>query len=134
MTTAQLHDDRPPRHDPGRTDHRRSAEAPDAALLDAAGALLRALSAPARMAIVLRLRENDCCVHDLVDALGLPQPLVSQHLRVLKSSGVVTGERAGREVRYHLMDEHLAHIVTDALEHADELQSQPVDAEDGGAS
>jgi len=86
----------------------------------AAGDLLRALAAPVRIAIVLELREAPCCVHDLVDALAVPQPLVSQHLRVLKAAGVVQGERRGREVVYSLVDGHLAHIVVDALAHAEE--------------
>jgi ArsR family transcriptional regulator, zinc-responsive transcriptional repressor len=86
----------------------------------AAGDLLRALAAPVRIAIVLELRESPCCVHDLVDALAAPQPLVSQHLRVLKAAGVVHGERRGREVVYSLVDDHLAHIVVDAVAHAEE--------------
>ena len=88
--------------------------------LAAAGDLLRALAAPVRIAIVLQLREAPCCVHDLVDLLELPQPLVSQHLRVLKEAGVVHGERRGREVVYSLVDDHLAHIVVDAVAHAEE--------------
>ncbi|MDR3659377.1 MAG: metalloregulator ArsR/SmtB family transcription factor [Mycobacterium sp.] len=88
--------------------------------LDAAGDLLRALAAPVRIAIVLQLRESQRCVHELVDALNVPQPLVSQHLRILKSAGVVAGERAGREVMYRLVDHHLAHIVVDAIAHAEE--------------
>jgi ArsR family transcriptional regulator len=88
--------------------------------LAAAGDLLRALAAPVRIAIVLQLREAPCRVHDLVDALQLPQPLVSQHLRVLKEAGVVYGERRGREVVYALADDHLAHIVLDAVTHAEE--------------
>ena len=88
--------------------------------LVAAGDLLRALAAPVRIAIVLELREADRCVHELVDALGVAQPLISQHLRVLKSVGVVRGERHGREVVYRLVDEHLSHIVVDALAHAEE--------------
>jgi DNA-binding transcriptional ArsR family regulator len=51
---------------------------------------------------------------------GLPQPLVSQHLRILKAAGVVAGERCGREVHYRLVDQHLAHIVLDAVAHAGE--------------
>lgn len=86
----------------------------------AAGDLLRALAAPVRIAIVLQLRAAPRCVHDLVDALVLPQPLVSQHLRVLKEAGVVRGERRGREVVYSLVDDHLAHIVLDAVAHAQE--------------
>jgi ArsR family transcriptional regulator, zinc-responsive transcriptional repressor len=88
--------------------------------LAAAGDLLRALAAPVRIAIVLQLREAPRCVHDLVDALELPQPLISQHLRVLKEAGVVHGERRGREVVYSLVDDHLAHIVVDAVAHAEE--------------
>lgn len=88
--------------------------------LAAAGDLLRALAAPVRIAIVLQLLEHSRCVHDLVDALGVTQPLISQHLRVLKAAGVVEGERKGREVLYSLVDDHLAHIVVDAVAHVEE--------------
>lgn len=88
--------------------------------LAAAGDLLRALAAPVRIAVVLQLHEAPRCVHELVDALGVTQPLISQHLRVLKSAGVVRGDRHGREVVYSLVDEHLAHIVLDAVAHAEE--------------
>lgn len=93
---------------------------PPREILDAAGELLRALAAPVRIAIVLQLRESHRCVHELVDALGVPQPLVSQHLKILKAAGVVAGERSGREVLYRLADHHLAHIVVDAVAHAGE--------------
>jgi len=93
---------------------------PSREILDAAGELLRALAAPVRIAIVLQLRESHRCVHELVDALSVPQPLVSQHLKILKAAGVVTGERSGREVLYRLADHHLAHIVVDAVAHASE--------------
>lgn len=113
-------------HAPTRDEHSpgRPLPAPDAtrspAILAAAGELLRALSAPVRIAIVLQLRDSERCVHELVDALGVAQPLISQHLRVLKSAGVVVGERHGREVVYRLVDEHLSHIVVDAVTHAEE--------------
>ena len=94
--------------------------APDRAELDAAGELLRALSAPLRIGIVLMLRDHACCVHEFVEHLGAAQPLISQHLRVLKAAGVVRGERDGREIRYQLIDDHLAHIVVDAIAHAQE--------------
>ncbi|MGF6886279.1 DNA-binding transcriptional ArsR family regulator [Nocardia sp. GAS34] len=93
---------------------------PSRPVLDNAGELLRALAAPVRIAIVLQLRESPRCVHELVDTLGVTQPLVSQHLRILKSAGVVRGERTGREVIYELVDDHLARIVVDAVAHAEE--------------
>ncbi len=96
------------------------APMPSKEILTAAGDILRALAAPVRIAIVLQLRESERCVHELVVALGVTQPLISQHLRVLKAAGVVRGERNGREVLYRLVDDHLSHIVVDAVAHAEE--------------
>ncbi|HEY3896918.1 MAG TPA: metalloregulator ArsR/SmtB family transcription factor [Pseudonocardiaceae bacterium] len=106
-------------HSPGRPAPGPVATRPRATLV-AAGELLRALSAPIRIAIVLQLRDGERCVHELVDALDVTQPLISQHLKVLKSAGVVDGERHGREVLYRLVDEHLSHIVVDAVAHVEE--------------
>ena len=69
---------------------------------EAAGELLRALSAPIRVAIVAELGAGERCVHELVEKLGAPQPLVSQHLRVLRGAGVGRGSRRGREIAYAL--------------------------------
>lgn len=107
-------------HSPERRT-RRPVPLRDQQILVEAGELLRALAAPVRIAIVLQLRSGERCVHELVEALGVTQPLISQHLRVLKSAGVVHGERHGREVVYRLGDEHLAHIVVDAAAHAEEI-------------
>lgn len=93
---------------------------PPAGVVAAAGDLLRALSAPLRIAIVLQLRGGPRCVHELVDALGVTQPLVSQHLRVLKASHVVSAQRRGREIHYELIDDHLLRIVEAAVGHAGE--------------
>jgi DNA-binding transcriptional ArsR family regulator len=88
---------------------------------EAAGELLRALAAPLRVGIVTNLASGPLCVHELVTALGAPQPLVSQHLRVLRGAGVVRGSRHGREITYALTDDYIAHIVADAVSHAKEV-------------
>jgi DNA-binding transcriptional ArsR family regulator len=88
--------------------------------LDGAAELLRALASPHRLAIVRELDGQARCVHELVDALGVSQPLVSQHLRVLRASHLVRAERRGREIAYSLNDEHVAHIAHDAVVHATE--------------
>jgi DNA-binding transcriptional ArsR family regulator len=93
---------------------------PAAVTFEAAGDLLRALAAPIRIAIVTELGAAPRCVHELVESTGAPQPLVSQHLRVLRGAGVVRGERRGREITYSLVDDHIAHIVADAISHARE--------------
>lgn len=107
-------------HDPHTHPGPPPSSPPPRDVLESAGELLRALAAPIRIAIVLQLRESSRCVHELVDALEVPQPLVSQHLRILKAAGVVVGERAGREVHYQLVDHHLCDIVLAAVDHAGE--------------
>lgn len=88
----------------------------------AAGELLRVLAAPVRLAIVMELAEQPRFVHELVDRLGLSQPLVSQHLRVLRGARLVGVERQGRAAAYSLTDQHVAHIVADAVQHSREEQ------------
>jgi DNA-binding transcriptional ArsR family regulator len=78
----------------------------------AAGELLRALAAPLRIAIVTELGVGAKCVHELVEVLAAPQPL--------RGAGVVRGSRRGREIEYALTDDHIAHIVADAVSHAKE--------------
>ena len=105
---------------------------------ESAGELLRALSAPIRVAIVAELGVGERCVHELVEKLGAPQPLVSQHLRVLRGAGLVVGERRHREVHYALVDPHVGHIVRDALDHVSHPAAgtppQPVDEDDAGCA
>ncbi|WP_087118198.1 ArsR/SmtB family transcription factor [Corynebacterium urinipleomorphum] len=64
--------------------------------------IIAALDSPLRLQILLLLHQRDHVVHELVSTLGKSQPLVSQHLRVLKDAGLVDSTRAGREVVYRL--------------------------------
>ena len=97
----------------------------------AASELLSALASPLRLSIVALLDEHGSrCVHELVDALGVAQPLVSQHLRVLRGARLVVGDRRHREVHYRLVDSHVGHIVRDAIEHAAHGADVPTDAGD----
>lgn len=90
------------------------------AALGPAAELLRGIGHPVRLAILQRLEHQPGCVHELMEELEAPQPLVSQHLKVLRSLRLVSGERRGREVVYSLADHHVAHIVNDAVHHAKE--------------
>ncbi len=73
---------------------------PQTKTFEAAGELLKVLAAPARLAIVTELAQQPRYVHELVDRLGMSQPLVSQHLRVLRGARLVGVERHGREAVY----------------------------------
>lgn len=82
--------------------------------------LFGALASPVRAAIVHLLTERPHNVSELSQALGASQPLVSQHLRVLREHELVVAERVGRTSSYSLADEHIAHIFLDALTHTQE--------------
>lgn len=92
----------------------------DPVVVQGAVELLKALASAARLSIVLELAHGERCVHELVAATGMTQPLVSQHLRVLRGADVVTTRRRGREIAYSLTDDHLAHIAADAVRHSEE--------------
>jgi ArsR family transcriptional regulator, arsenate/arsenite/antimonite-responsive transcriptional repressor len=65
--------------------------------------LAKALAHPARLRILrLLLATPGCIGGDIVDAIGLAQSTVSEHLRILKTAGVVRGEIDGPRVCYAL--------------------------------
>lgn len=80
--------------------------------------LLKAMAHPLRLAMLASMTTSPRCVHELVEATGATQPLVSQHLRVLRSADLLTREQRGREVVYGIADDHIHHIVVDAVDHA----------------
>ncbi|MFI5254566.1 MAG: ArsR/SmtB family transcription factor [Candidatus Limnocylindrales bacterium] len=58
----------------------------------------KALADVTRLRIVQRLAGSPATVTELIAHVDLSQPLVSWHLRILKSSGLVEARRQGREV------------------------------------
>jgi DNA-binding transcriptional ArsR family regulator len=76
-------------------------------------ALFAALADPTRLKLLQILCCQDppgCrCVNNLSLLLGITQPAVSQHMRVLKSVGLVIGERRGFRMHYLVDPEGLKH-------------------------
>ncbi len=60
----------------------------------------KALSEPNRLKLLKLLLEHELCVCEMVAVLNISQPLVSQHLRVLKTARLVTERRDGKWVYY----------------------------------
>lgn len=78
---------------------RRDDTAEDARMAE----LAKALAHPARLRILrLLLATPGCIGGDIVEAVGLAQSTVSEHLRILKSAGVIVGEIDGPRVCYAL--------------------------------
>lgn len=72
-------------------------------------ALAWAIAHPARVKIMRLLISRDTCVcGEIVDEMPLAQSTVSQHLKILKESGLVQGEVDGPKVCYCVNPEKLA--------------------------
>jgi len=63
---------------------------------------LAVLAEPTRRRIVDELRLAESSVGDLVGALGMSQPAVSKHLRVLRDAGVVSARTSAQQRIYRL--------------------------------
>lgn len=65
--------------------------------------LAKALAHPARLRIIRLLQASPGCIGgDIVAAVGLAQSTVSEHLRILKAAGLITGEISGPRICYAL--------------------------------
>ena len=68
---------------------------------NAVATLLKALGHPARVAIIEYLLKVDSCIcGDIVNELPLAQPTISQHLKELKTAGLIKGSVEGNSICY----------------------------------
>jgi DNA-binding transcriptional ArsR family regulator len=72
--------------------------------------ILSALAEPNRLQIVELLRRKPLAVGQIVDRLGLRQPQVSKHLRVLSDAGLVEVQPRGQQRIYRLRPQALKQI------------------------
>ncbi|MBM4247288.1 MAG: winged helix-turn-helix transcriptional regulator [Deltaproteobacteria bacterium] len=93
---------------------------PSPEVTQAAVELFKALGNEHRLAILSTLSARSCCVHEIVESLGISQSLASQHLRVLRTTGLVGTARRGQEVVYSIKDRHVTRMVDDAVRHVQE--------------
>jgi len=70
----------------------------------------RALSDPARLAILRALSSGSRCVCELGPRLGLAQNLLSYHLRILREADLVRGRRTGRRIEYEVRADELREL------------------------
>ncbi len=65
---------------------------------------MKALGSETRVKILKMLQQKSLCVCEIKEALGGSQPNISQHLKILEDSGLVTAERDGQWINYRLRD------------------------------
>lgn len=89
--------------------------------IDQISEMYKLLADKTRLTILALLKEQELCVCDIVEIMKMTQPNVSQHLRKLKSGGIVKEKKRGQWVYYSLNLEK-PNILT-ALEHVPSQKS-----------
>jgi len=93
-----------PSHDMIDTDTLRSAATQ-------AVATLKLLANEDRLLLLCQLSQGEMCVSELEEQLGIRQPTLSQQLGVMRTEGVVSTRRQGKNIYYSLADPAMLEIV-----------------------
>mgnify|MGYP001560546071 CR=1 FL=1 len=64
--------------------------------------MCKVFSNPTRLEILNLLRDKELSVTELIDKTELSQANISQHLSIMKSKGIVTSDRKGKNIYYKL--------------------------------
>lgn len=83
--------------------------------------LFRVLASQSRLRILRLLCARPRTVGALTIATGMPQPLVSQHLRTLRQTRLVEATRHGREVVYAVPDPAMRRLLLGVMTRSEEL-------------
>lgn len=73
--------------------------------------LLKVLADPARLRIIsMLMNAGEVCACDITEPLGLSQPTVSHHLKVLRQAGFVSAEKRSKWVYFHLESDRVEEV------------------------
>lgn len=78
--------------------------------------VMKALSDPGRVRILKLLSAGELCACQIISGLGLAQPTVSRHMRLLADAGLVRARKAGAWVHYRLAGEYASPVARVMLE------------------
>lgn len=73
--------------------------------------ILKALSHPDRLKIVIGVYHDECNVSACQKKMGLPQSTISQHLKTIKEAGICVSRRKGNQVCYKVVDDFTVEII-----------------------
>ena len=82
------------------------------------------LGDPTRLRVVLACLDALKSVGEIATDVGVSPSLVSHHLRLLRATRLVRGERRGRKVLYTAADDHVRTVVGDMIDHIAEPEAE----------
>lgn len=100
-------------------------EEPTPAQVDRAVEVLTMVADPTRLRILWSLLHGEHSVNELADHLSAKPAAVSQHLAKLRLSRLVSTRREGTRIFYRADNDHVRHLVEEALFHADHIVHDP---------
>lgn len=83
---------------------------PEANIKDAAQGL-RAIAHELRLAVLCQLLNGPMCVNELMEATGASQSNLSQHLSKMRLMGIISNEKRGQQVYYHITNPEFFNLV-----------------------
>ncbi len=86
-------------------------------LFDKIAEFFKIIGDPTRTKILFALDQNEMCVCDIANVLGMTKSSISHQLAVLRKSGIVKYRRDGKEIYYTLDDEHVKQVFEVGIEH-----------------
>lgn len=90
--------------------------------------VFKALSDPVRLQILDFLRDGEKCVCEIIPHVGLIQPVVSRHLKILKDSGLLKDKKDGSKRFYSVTDNRIFLLVDGiTTEFAEKITNQIIE-------
>jgi DNA-binding transcriptional ArsR family regulator len=80
--------------------------------IEQAAVAMQAMAHPMRIKILCMLSSGELPVQEIVDAVGTTQSNVSQHLGILKASGMISAQRDATRVLYRIKDKRILRMIT----------------------
>lgn len=75
--------------------------------------LLKCISDETRLHILELIKAKELCVSDLVTKLKKEQPLISHHLRALRSCGIIKARENGKKTMYAISNKEISRLISD---------------------
>jgi len=97
--------------------------------LESAAEMFRALADPLRLRLLCRLAGGEACVSELAALEGDKLTTISARLKMLHGARLVRRRREAKHVIYALADEHVLHLVQNAVDHTMERALPTAQAE-----
>jgi DNA-binding transcriptional ArsR family regulator len=73
---------------------------------------LKLIGHPLRLRILTILQDNECNVKQIWETLEILQPILSQHLAILRVNGIIAGQRRGAEVVYSIVNPFVKRLLS----------------------